>query len=162
MKAWWNLNQTEQIKRSIGGAVFCVILAVAFIFGAAAVCFHANGLKKRCTAQAEGTVISVFPARRYRIQSYLVAGYEVNGVEYRTKGRFYDGYFIFNERSGKTAGIHYNPQNPKESYACNAPLTEFAFTFSVLGGTFLISVPLFLMQASYIRKHGAICKIERS
>ena len=133
MKAWWNLTQEGQVKRSFKCAIGCVLIAVLFICLAVHSGNKSRELQRRCTAVTTGEVISVFPSSRYRFQSSLTADYIVNGVKYNTEGVYSHGEFWGGDTlSRKPVPVHYDPASPSVAYAAERPRSDWKYMFIVL------------------------------
>ena len=157
MKAWWNLTQEGQVKRSFKCAIGCVLIAVLFICLAVHSGNKSRELQRRCTAVTTGEVISVFPSSRYRFQSSLTADYVVNGVKYNTEGVYSHGEFWGGDTlSRKPVPVHYDPASPSVAYAAERPRSDWKYMFIVLAFLFGASTPAFIYQGIKIQKHGAI------
>jgi hypothetical protein len=158
MKAWWNLTQTEKVKRSYRCSVGCFAVAVLITIYMLVTTVGVKSVVSRCTVETTGEVVSVFPAAKYRYTPYLTANFDVNGTTYRASGIYHDNgelewwYCSDAHYNVPTVTVHYNPDNPRESYACESPgkpeyliwVTMFLIFFS--GGW------LFILQGNIIKK----------
>ena len=156
MKAWYNLTKEEQIVRSKKCAVGCAIIAVVFAI-LLGMSIHKGMMRvKHCTATTEGEVITVLPKSRYRPQSTLTAEYVVDGVKYKTAGRYRGEYSVFDSGTRRPVTVHYDPETPSVAYAANAPESSWNWIYIFLIVVFGLGIPLFLAQADMIRKNGAV------
>ena len=152
MKAYWNLTPQEQVTRSMRCAAVSLLLAILFgVLGIINI-YQEKNMTERCTATTTGYVVSVFPASRHRLQSYLTANYEMNGVQYHTEGRYSSGYDVHDTLSRKPVTVHYDPSDPKTSYAADAPETPLRTIWFLMALTFGIGCPAFIIQAKRLRK----------
>ena len=156
MKAWWNLTQEEQIKRSkhcaIGSAIIAAIFILLLIIGIR----DANAIVERCTASTVGEVISVHGPSRHRLQPTLMANFKVRGVTYSAHGRYSSGYSSFDTLSRKAVMVYYDPSDPTIAYAAEGPDTTTNMFWIAFAAIFGIGSPLFALQAKRIREKGPV------
>lgn len=158
MKAWYDLNQEEQEKRSLHSAVFFAILAVIFLGWGFVNLSQEKAKIAACTATTTGYVVSEMKASRFRLQSFVTADYEVNGKVYHTEGRCGSDYGLFENPAGEPVIVHYNPSDPEQSYASYAPESSGRTYIFIFAAVFGLASPLFVWQAKHVRKNGAIMK----
>ena len=150
MKTWGEMTKDEKGTRSKKCAIGSVIIAIVLI-GLAVFCgMRAQKLRERCTESVTGEVISVFPAARSRLQSYLTANYSVDGATYKAEGKYSSGYSSSDTLSRKPVTVHYDPASPNVSYAAEGPRTDHMFIIIVMAVIFAVAAPAFMGQAKRI------------
>ena len=151
MKVWTDMTGEEKAKRSIHCAIGSVIIALICVGLVIYLNGEAQKLRDRCTETVTGEVISVFPATKSRIQSYLTANYSVNGIKYKTAGHYRSGYSSSDTLSRKPVTVHYDPASPDIYYAADDPKTDARNILIVIACIFGLGAPLFVWQAKRVR-----------
>lgn len=129
------LTPSEGIKVLV--VIGVVLLAVACWAG-----YKGYNYKKNCTAQTHGEITYVRRGLRSMHKSFKVA-FEVNGNLYIAKGGTHGFNMI---HTGEIEEVHYNPNDPTESYAGSMPkewayiLTYFVFFLIVGVSTFVYTI----------------------
>lgn len=96
------------------------------------------GEKKRCTTETTGIVTDVFHhTGKHNHGTVATIEFKAGGILYVIKEKC-----PYGEREGNSVIVHYNPENPKDSYAYDNP--SGIRTFKSRMGAFFILLPLWI------------------
>lgn len=112
-----NSFRDEEKKRRIIYLIGFVIAGIILLIFLGKEDAKTPSITKVCTAKTMGEVTYVDRSSRGYSHT-LGAKFVIDGVEYNTKGRY--SYNDYREK-GIPVVIHYNPEDPKTSYAADGP-----------------------------------------
>lgn len=149
MKAFANLNQEGQAKRSRHCAIGCIVIAVIIL--CLVVYGNVSAARKEalCKSETTGTIYSTHSGRY--TDPGVSAKFRIGNTIYYAEGR---GYYSYS-KVGESVPVYYYEKDPSISYTGKGARRPSAIWYYI-AAVFIAGCPLFLKQAKYIEKTGRI------